>query len=274
MTTRALIAIAALTAACKQGDAPAMADRSSASPAASASGANMIRRIVALALALVPQVAHADPAKDRAALTDFATAYQATAKLGGAERTNQACLDAAKLKAAGSAFSWEAAPANAPVDDSTWSNTTGGLAGSLQQLVEVCKAPDRKLRVLTDVKTADQVVMQLDKNVKQVLNAASPRALSPGLKAAQAAIAAMLESSSAICAQQPKLMKALAQCRTPPAGVAAAAWNERYRSVKNIADDLRPGACGKHRVADEQIGSSLMELHDGFYQLILLVPPS
>jgi formate dehydrogenase assembly factor FdhD len=93
------------------------------------------------------------------------------------------------------------------------------------------------------------------------------------MKTAQAAISAILASSTSFCAQQPKLVKALAQSAKPPTGVAAAAWKEPYRTVKNIAEDLRPAVCGRHRAADEQIGSAFQELHDNFYKLVLLVPP-
>jgi hypothetical protein len=234
----------------------------------------VIGRALVVSLALVSASATADPAKDRAALTRFEAAYQATARLGGAARTDQACLDAAKLVTAGSAFSSDTAPADAPVDDEAWSTAASGLAGSLDNLAKVCKAPDRKLPLLgAKFKTADQVVQELDDDVNGLVNSARPRHLPPGIKAAQAALAAIRASSKSLCTQLPKLAKALAQCPKPPAGVAAAAWKETYQTVKNITDDLRPGACGKHRAADEQIGSALQELHDNFYKLVLLVPP-
>ncbi|HEU4734674.1 MAG TPA: hypothetical protein VFT22_42575 [Kofleriaceae bacterium] len=229
---------------------------------------------VVTVVTLRPAIASADPAKDRAALAEFEAAYRATAALSGPARINQACADAAKLSAAGSAFSSETPPADAPVDEVIWSRVAGWLAGALDDLVKVCKAPDRKLPMLgTEVKTVDQVVKALDDDVQQVLNSARPRTLPPAMKAAQAAIAAMLASMRAICTEQPKLMKALAKLARPPAGVPAAAWKEPYQTVKNIAADLKPGACGRHRGADEQIGSALSELHDDFYALVLLVPP-
>ncbi|HET7504024.1 MAG TPA: hypothetical protein VFK02_23550 [Kofleriaceae bacterium] len=233
--------------------------------------------LAAIALAVIaadPGDASADPAKDRAALAQFEAAYQPTAKLSGAARVNQACADAGKLAAAGSAFSDETAPADAPVDDVAWGSAARALAGALDNLVKVCKAPDRKLPLLgTELKTADQVVKELDEDVSRVSNSARPRDLPPAMKSAREAIAAMLASMGAICSQQPRLMKALGKLARPPTGVTAAAWKERYQTVKNIAADLRPGACGKHRGADEQIGSALSELHDDFYALVLLVPP-
>jgi hypothetical protein len=234
----------------------------------------VIGRALALALVLAPAIATADPATDRAALTQLDAAYQATAKLSGPARTNQACTDAAKLTAAGAAFSHDTAPAEAPVDDQAWSSAAGGLGGSLDNLAKVCKAPDRKLALLGGkFKTADQVVQELDDDVRQVLNSARPRTLTPALVTARAAIAAMLASSKAICTQQPKLAKALADCPKPPPGVAAVAWKQPFQIVKNIAGDLKTSACGAHRAADEQIGSALQELHDNFYKLVLLVPP-
>jgi hypothetical protein len=111
----------------------------------------------------VASVASADPQSDRAALTRFDAAYQATAKLSGAARTNQACLDAAKLDTTGSAFSHDIAPADAPVDDVAWASVARSLGGSLDSLVKVCKTPDRKLPLLgTNFETADQIVKDLD----------------------------------------------------------------------------------------------------------------
>lgn len=235
-----------------------------------------------LAIALVLVLARADgaaepahdPAKDRAALTRFEAAYQPIAKRSGAARTDLACAEAAQLSTAGAAFSHATAPQDASVDDAAWSNAAGGLGISLDELIKVCKAPDRKLPLLgSKFKTADQVVQELDESVQEVVNSARPRALPPAMKTAQAAIAEILASSRSRCTQLPRLSKALAGCPKPPAGADAAAWKELHRTVKNIADDLRPAACGKHRVADEQIGSALQELHDSFYKLVLLVPP-
>lgn len=234
----------------------------------------MIGRALAVALVLVPALALADPAKDRAAVTQFEAAYQATAKLAGPARTNQACKDAATLCAAGMAFSHDTAPADAPVDNAAWQSAAGGLGGSLDNLTKVCKAPDRKLALLGGKsKTADQVVQELDADVKLVLDSARPRTLPPELKIAEAALAAIQASTRSICTQLPKLARALARSAKPPAGVANAAWKEPYQTAKNISAELKSAACGAHRAADEQIGSSLGELHDNFYKLVLLVPP-
>lgn len=237
----------------------------------------MIARALAAVLALAPALAAADPAhdpaEDRAALIQFEAAYQPIAKLSGAARTTQACQDAARLDTAGSAFSSETPPADAPVDDQAWAHVAGGLVGSLDQLVKICKAPDHKLNLLGDILTADQVVQQLDGHVAAVLNAARPRTLPQALARAKAAFAAIRASSQALCSQLPRLIAALNQSSKPPAGVDAAAWKESYQTAKNIAIDLKPAACGKHRAAGEQIGSALEELHDHLYQLVLLVPP-
>lgn len=233
----------------------------------------VLAAVLAPVLTLGPAITAADPAKDRAALAQFEAAYQATAKRSGAARVDQACQDAAKLTAAGSAFSSDTAPADAAVDDETWSHAAGGLVRSLDKLAEVCKAPDRKLHLLGSEKTADQVVQELDGHVAAVLNAARPRALPPAMAKAKAALTAIRASSKSLCTQLPKLVTALNQSAKPPAGVDAAAWKEPQQAAKNIAADLKPAACGKHRAADEQIGSLLEELHDNFYKLVLLVPP-
>jgi hypothetical protein len=235
----------------------------------------MMRACVAiLSIVLVPALAAADPAKDRALLAQFEAAYQATAKASGAARTNQACTDASNLMTTGDAFSHETAPADAPVDDITWSNIAGSLGSSLADLVEVCKRADRKRPLLGNkFETADEVVTGLDKDVHAVLDAAKPRALPAAMTTVRTALATMSAASKSLCTQQSKLAKALAQLAQPPSGADAAGWKQQYDTVKNVNDGLKSSACGKHRDADEQIGSSLVELHEGFYALVLLVPP-
>jgi hypothetical protein len=235
----------------------------------------MMRACVAiLSIVLVPALAAADPAKDRALLTQFEAAYQATAKASGAARTNQACTDASNLMTTGDAFSHETAPADAPVDDNAWVSVAGLLGRSLADLVEVCKRPDHKRPLLgTEVQTADDVVKTLDTNVHAVLDAAKPRTLPAAMTSARTALTAMSAASKSLCTQQSKLAKALAQLAQPPSGADAAGWKQQYDTVKNLNDGVKSSACGKHRDADEQIGSSLVELHEGFYALVLLVPP-
>jgi hypothetical protein len=234
----------------------------------------MVRRAcAALLLVFVQSRAAADSTKDRAELAQFEAAYQATANASGSARINQACADAAKLEATGDAFSHETAPADAPIDDETWASVAGSLGSALDDLVEVCKRPDRKRPLLgTNIETADDVVKALDEDVRAVLDAAKPRTLPHAMISARATLATMYASSKSLCAQRSQLAKALSQLARPPAGADAATWKQKYDTVRNINDGLK-SACGRHRDPDEVIGSALVELHEGLFALVLLVPP-
>jgi hypothetical protein len=233
----------------------------------------MSRRVIHL-LVLVPAIATADPAKDRAALARFEATYQATAKASGTARVTQACTDANNLYTTGHAFSPDTAPADAPVDDPTWSDAAGLVERALADLVEVCKRPDHKRPMLgSDVQTADDVVKTLDKDVQVLLDTAKPRALPAAITPARTALAAMTLSDKSLCTNQRKLATALVPLAQAPAGADAAAWKKQFDMVKGINDGVKSGACGRHREADEQIVSGLNDLHDNFFALVLLVPP-
>lgn len=233
----------------------------------------MIRFTLFVGLTLAATAA-ADPIADRAALTQFETAYQPTATASASGRTSQACSDALKLHDAGKAFSHDSAPADAPVDDVTWNQVAGGLGQSLDDLVKVCQAPDRKLHLLgSKFQTAEDVVKELDDSVHAVLDAAKPRLLPSALVSAQVALRGMSSSPTTICKQQAKLARALSGVIKPPPGVVATTWKDAYGQVKALSAAIGGMTCSKPLSPDEVIGSTLGALHDSFYRLVLLVPP-
>jgi hypothetical protein len=239
-----------------------------------------VKRARLLAIVCVVSCVAGSPAgasgkKDQAALAQLDAAYQATGKLpAGADRTRQACADAVKLQSAAAAIPEKHAPVGAAVDDPTWYLTASQLGSKIEDLVAVCKAPDHKLTHIGNrVETADEIVAAIDGYMRAVLDASRPRDLPPAMKTFQATLKGMRAASKQVCAQHGKLTKLLPDLATPPARADAAKWQQVHARVKASLDELEQFACGKPRGADEEIAGSLNLVHDGYYQLVLLVPP-
>ncbi|HMG19953.1 MAG TPA: hypothetical protein VK607_01505 [Kofleriaceae bacterium] len=236
----------------------------------------MTARMAAIAGALAMVCAIGGPAlgdarKDRAAVAQLEAMYQPIGALAGAARVDRACADAAKLRDASNAFSDEKAPAGAVVGDQGWAKAARALEGALNALVAVCKAPDRKRKLIDEVQTADQVVATVDADMRALFVLVVPRALPPALKKFQAALAATRFPSKAFCGQIAALTKQVGGLATPPVRADAAKWQPAFAAVKGSVEGLK---CSKPAAADEQIASAFVELHDQLDALILLVPAS
>jgi hypothetical protein len=231
--------------------------------------------IVCTASFVAGSPAGASTKKDQAALAQLDAAYQATGKLpAGADRTKQACADAAKLQTAAAAIPEKHAPAGAAVDDPTWYLAASHLGSTIEDLVAVCKTADHKLTHIGNrVETADEIVATIDGYMRAVLDASKPRDLPPAMKTFQATLKGMRAASKQVCAQHGKLAKLLPELATPPGKADPAKWQQANARVKSSLDELKQFACGKPRGADEEIAGSLNLVHDGYYELVLLVPP-
>lgn len=231
----------------------------------------------ALALALCalggPAAAEpkADPKKDRAAVAQLEAMYQPIGALSGADRVNRACSDAVKLRDASNAFSDEKAPAGAIVSDLGWSKAARTLEGALNALVEVCKAPDRKRKLLDEVETADQITATVDTDMRALFALVKPRALPPAVKAFRTTLAATRFPSGSFCSHVAKLTKQVGGLATPPAHADAAKWQEAFGTVKASVAGL---TCTRPPAADEEIAGGFVSLKEEFDALVLLVPPS
>jgi hypothetical protein len=229
---------------------------------------------MACALAIVGVIggpAIGDPKKDRAAVAQLEAMYEPIGKLAGAERVNRACVDATKLRDASNAFSDEKAPAGASVDDQGWAKAARALEGALNALVAVCKAPDRKRKLIDEVQTADQVVVTVDQDMRAVFELVKKRTLPASLKTFRATLAATKFPSRSFCTQIAKLTRQAGALATPPEHADAAKWQQAAAAVKAGVSGL---TCTRPAAADEQIASGLVELHDQVDALVLLVPPS
>jgi hypothetical protein len=225
--------------------------------------------IVALGGAALP--AHADAKKDRAAVAQLEAMYEPIGKQSGAERVNRACADAGKLRDASNEFSDEKAPAGATVDDLGWSKAARALAGALNALVAVCKAPDRKRKLINEVQTADQVVATVDEDMRALFELVKKRALPAPLKTFRATLAATKFPARSFCAQIAKLTRQVGPLASPPERADAAKWQTAFDAVKSSVEALK---CTKPAAADEEIAGTFVELHDQVNALVLLVPAS
>lgn len=228
----------------------------------------------ACALAIVCAIggsAVGDAKKDRAAVAQLESMYEPISKLAGTDRVNRACTDATKLRDASIAFSDEKAPAGAIVDDLGWAKAARALEGALNALVAVCKAPDRKRKLVDEVQTADQVVVTVDEDMRALFELVKTRTLPISVKKFKTTLAATRFPSKSFCTQIAKLTKQIGALASPPEHADAAKWQQAFAAVKSSVKGLK---CTKPEAADEQIASGLIELHDQFDALVLLVPSS
>jgi len=229
--------------------------------------------LLSLVLAFATSRAFADSKHDRAALDRLDAAYKATGSLpAGPARTEQACKDAAQIRVAYDGLPTKKAPAGVSVDDQTWLGPAGTLNLQLLDLDKVCKAPDRKITILRDVKTADQVVASVDEFVRAVLDASKPRSVSAALKSFGATYKSMRPSGKGLCAHVAKLTSALASLKNAPPGTDAMKWQDAVSKLEGSVGELHGFVCGGHG-ADEEISGSLEQIHDHYYALILVLPP-
>jgi hypothetical protein len=210
--------------------------------------------------------------QDQAALAQLAAAYQPIARAAsGADRTRQACADAAAVQTAASSTP-KRAPAKAAIDDSVWDDMATRVKLELEDLVEVCKAPDHKLQMGTKTLTADGVAASVDDHIRALLDAARSRDLPPAMKKFQTTMTAMRPAGKQLCAQHRTLTRLLPQFATPPDQVDAARWQQAHASLTESLDELKQFGCAANRHAFEEIAGSMHSVHDGYYKLVLLLP--
>lgn len=213
--------------------------------------------------------------KDQAALARLEATYQPTAKLAGAERTKQACADATKLQTAAEAAIPEGrVPSGAVVDNTTWLVLASRLMSKVEDLGSICKTPERKrMRFGKKLETADEIVTALDGYMRVALNASKPRDVPPAMKTFQTTFDGMRASSKQLCAQHKKLVALLPDLGKPPAKADTAMWQQVHAQLKASVEEVNKFGCGAKRGADEEIAGALSQVHDRYYDLVVLVPP-
>jgi hypothetical protein len=222
---------------------------------------------IVVGCAVAGSLAHADKGDAAAAVANLDALFQPIHKLTGAEREKRACADAQKLFDAGKMFSHDTAPAGSSVDNLTWSASARSLGTQLDDLVELCKTPDHKRKLVTKVQTADEVITGIDEELRFVVDAAKPREMPANLRPFLAAV-----KKAPSCSQHKELAKKIAAL-TAPAKADAAKWATAVNALKASLQTQFAATCNKPRAADEEIASAQVDVHDRVYALVLLLPP-
>jgi hypothetical protein len=213
-------------------------------------------------------IAASDPKKDKAAVAKLEEVYAPIGKLAGAERVNRACTDAAQLQKAVEAISDEKAPPGASVDNNAWGSKVRVVGTAIDQLVEACAAPNRQLKVLNKVRTADEIVTAIDRQINDVFEASRKRALPAGLVTFRKTFDAIKVNKS-FCAQAAKLAKQVTAFAKAPKGADAAAWQTSYDAVKASTTAMQ---CSKATEPDEVYAGNLEALRGKLDKLVVLAP--
>lgn len=232
---------------------------------------NTTRWIGALVIACaMVGTAAGDPKADKAAVAKLEEVYAPIGKLTGAERVNRACTDVQQLHTAVDAIFDEKAPPGASVDNRTWGSKVRVVGTAIDQLVEACAAPNRKLKLLDKTfLTAEQIVTAVDQQINDVFEASRKRALPPGLVTFRKTFDATKAPSPSFCTQAAKLAKQVAGFAKPPKGADASAWQAAYDAVKASTTAMQ---CTKVKEPDEVYASNLLVLRGKIDKLVVLAP--
>jgi hypothetical protein len=218
----------------------------------------------------VPPPAARDPS-----VVQLEAAYRPIAKINGPDRARRACADRDKLRTAVSALP-KAAPAGSPIDGDAWHTSVGGLALAVENFAAACQAPDLKVHHISgEVETADACLSRVDEEVQIVLDAARPRDLLPAMKRFQAALQRVVREpgSKQLCARRDELAKLLAGLVESPPRADTQKWEQAHARAARNLDQIKANRCRGHRGAEVELADAITQVHDGFYQLVLLLPP-
>lgn len=230
----------------------------------------MTARLALLAIAWLAAPAAAKPAS---AVAQLEATYRPLAS--GADRTRRACADVTKLRAAVAGLP-RAVPSGAPVDDDAWHAAVGTMGLAVENLASACRAPDLKVRHIGgQVETADDCLASVDRDVEQVIDQTKPRNLVPAMKRFQTTLKALLKSpaSKQVCKQRDELARLLADLEATPPHANTQKWEQAHGLAARNLDQMKRSRCSGQRGADEEFADALTQVHDGYYQLVLLFPP-
>jgi len=217
----------------------------------------------------------APPRKDPA-VTQLEAVYAPIAQIAaGPNRTRRACADRDKLTAAVTALP-KPAPTGAAVDGDTWHASVGSLGLALSNLVAACQSPDLKVHHISgEVETADDCLSHVDTEIQGVLDQAKPRDLLPAMKRSQTALKSLLREpgSKQLCARRDALAKLLAGLVEPPPHANTQKWEQAHALVTRNLDQIKTNRCHGPRGAEVELADAMTQVHDGFYQLVLQLPP-
>ena len=237
----------------------------------------------ALAAALVALVgaatAVAKPApppvrKDPAAV-QLEAAYRPVAQILGPDRARRACAERAKLRAAVAALP-KAVPAGAAIDDDAWRTAVGSLALAVENFAAACQSPDLKVHHISgEVETAEDCLGHVDTEVQIVLDQTKPRDLLPAMKRFQTTLVRVVREpgSKQLCTRRDELAKLAAGLTESPPRTDTQKWEQAHTRIAHNLDQIKASRCRGKRGSEVELADAINQIHNGFYQLVLLLPP-
>lgn len=210
------------------------------------------------------------------AVAQLEAAFRPIAQIAaGPDRTRRACADREKLRAAVQALP-KAAPTGAAVDGDVWHASAGSLGLAVENLVAACLAPDLKVHHISgEVETADACLTHVDAALQGVLDEARPRDLLPAMKRFQATLARVLRDPKRkqLCPRRDELARLASGLAASPPHTNTEKWEQAHARVIRNLDQIKRNRCHGRRGAEVELADSVNQVHDGFYQLVLLLPP-
>jgi hypothetical protein len=238
------------------------------------------RTLLAVAAALVYLACAGDaparpaPAKGRSAgVAELDATYRPLGAPGAPDRARRACAVGDKLRAAVAGLP-RAAPAGAAVDDDAWRAAVSGLGLAVSNLIAACRSPDLKVHHISGkTESADDCLAAVDGEVQAVIDQAKPRDLPPAIKRFGAALQPLLRpGSKPTCKRLDELARLASGLADSPPHTDTQRWEQALGGLVRSLDQMKAGACGA-RGSQVEAADAVTHVHDGFYQLVLVLPP-
>lgn len=216
----------------------------------------------------------APAAKSRSAgVAELDATYRPLGAPGAPDRARRACAVGDKLRAAVAGLP-RAVPAGAAVDDDTWRATVSGLGLAVSNLIAACRSPDLKVHHISGkTESADECLAAVDGEVQAVLDQARPRDLPPAMKRFQAALQPLLRPGTRpACKRLDELARLASGLADSPPHTDTQRWEQALGALTSSLDQGKASRCGS-RGSEVEAADAMTHVHDGFYQLVLLLPP-
>ena len=215
----------------------------------------------------------APAASGRSAVAELDATYRPLSAPGAADRARRACAAGDKLRAAVAGLP-KAAPTGAAVDDDAWRAAVSGLGLAVSNLLAACRSPDLKVHHISGkTESADDCLAAVDGEVQAVLDQARPRDPPPALKRFQAALQPLLRPRvRPTCKQLDELARLASGLADSPPHTDTQRWEQALGGLTSSLDQAKASRCKSHG-SEVEDADALTHVHDGFIQLVLVLPP-
>ena len=212
------------------------------------------------------------PTKGRSAVAELDATYRPLAA-AAPDRARRACAAGDKLRAAVAGLP-KAPPAGAAVDDDAWRSAVSGLGLAVSNLLAACRSPDLKVHHISGkTESADECLAAVDGEVQAVIDQARPRDLPPVMKRFQAALQPLLRPGARpACKRFDELARLASGLADSPPHTDTQRWEQALGALTSSLDQAKASRCGA-RGSEVEAADALTHVHDGFIQLVLVLPP-